>query len=145
VVVGGSVDHALEESAAIGGIGLAVKRLHVDEDGAGVRGVRGDGEGGRVGHQPDLPDRTHTVDAGQVVEHGEGLHRDREADAGFESLVEVGDAGALAADDAIVVAVEEPHQAEARCLRLGDDLAPLRVEINRCCRVGECGRHQSLD
>ena len=80
-----------------------------------------------------------------MVEHGEGLHRDRQPDAGFEPLLQVGDAGALAADDAVVVAVEETHEAEARCLRLCHELCAFCVEVDGGRAVGEGGRHPLLD
>ena len=145
VLVGGAGDHALEETAPIGGVGLAIQRLHVDEDGARVRRVGGDGEGGRVRHQPDLANRTHAVDAGQVVEHSEGLHGDGQADAGFEPLFQVANPGTLATDDAVVIAIEEAHEAEARGLRLCNDLCAFCVEIDGGCRIRQGGRHRSLD
>ena len=81
VVIGGAGDHALEERPAVGGVGLAVERLHVDQHGGGVGRVGRDGEGARVGHEPDLAHRPHALDAREVIQHGEGLHRERQADS----------------------------------------------------------------
>ena len=144
VVVGGAGDHALEERPAIGGVGLAVEGLHVDQHGGSVGGVGCDGECARVGHEPDLADGPHALDAREMIQHGEGLHRDRQADSAFESIAEVSDAGALATDDAVVVAVEEAHEAEARCLRLRYDLATFCVDVDVVGRLSECGRHRLI-
>ena len=142
VLRSGPRDHPLEEGAAVGGVGIAVERLHVDEDGSRVRRVGGDHERRRVRNESNLSDWTHAVDACEVIEHGEGLHRHGQANARLEAVAEAGHRRTLSANHAVVVAVEEPHQAEARGLRPGDDFLPLDIEVDGGRAVGHRGRHQ---
>ena len=139
---GGSRDHALEEGAAVGGVGLAIERLHVDQNGAGMRRVGRDRERGRIGYEANFPDRAHAIDGRQVVEHGKGLHRQGQTDARLEAVVEAGHSRALTANDAVVVAVKEAHEAEAGRLRLRENLLPFDVEVDAGRAVGDRGRHQ---
>ena len=113
VAFGRADDHSFEECAPIGGIRHTVQRDHVHQDCTGMRRIGRDHERRRVRDETDLADGTHTFVRREMVEHGERLHRERQTDAVLEPGLEIGDPAALATDDAIVVAVKEPHQAQA--------------------------------
>src|SRR5438270_2418330 len=144
VPLGRLLDHSLEEGAAVGGVGLAVEADQVDQDDAGFGRVGCDGEGGRVGDESDLSDRSHPLHGGQVIEHGEGLHRHRQADPGLQPLLQGSHPAGLAPDDAIAVAAEKADELEARGLGPRHDLAPLGGGVARRLGALDRGRHQAF-
>ena len=103
-------DHALQEGARAGGPRLSVEGQQVGGHGrrAGDKGQ--DLEGGRVGHDADFADRPHSLEGLELVEHGEGLHRHRQAHAALQPAGQTVDVRELAPDDAPVVAVKKTNQ-----------------------------------
>ena len=71
-----------------------------------------------VRDQADLAHGTHAFVRGEVIEHRERLHGERQSDAAFEARLEIGDSAAFAADHAIVVAVQESDQPDTGGARL---------------------------
>jgi len=99
----------------------------------------------RVRHEADLANRAHPIDRSQVIEHGEGLHRQGQADAGFQPILERGHAAALPADDPVVVAVQESDQPQARRFGVRQDLGAANLTVRRPCCLAHRGGHQAVE
>ena len=120
--LGRALLHALQEPARVERPRRVVQLDHVHQHLAAARGVGEHHEGVRVGHQPDLADRPVGRVGRQRVDARERLHALDEADPALDPPGQRRDVGALAADDAAVVAVQEAHELQALGLGLGDDL-----------------------
>ena len=80
---------------------------------AGVRGVGEDAERVEIGDEPDLADRPHALDRLQLIERVHRLHGDGQANPGLEPALEPMKRRGLAADGAVVAAVQEADESEA--------------------------------
>ena len=123
--------HPLQECPRVERPWRMVELDHVHEHLAAARGVRQDVEGIGVRHESDLADRPVGGVRGERVHARERLHPLHEADAALHAPGELPDVGALTADHAAVVAVEESDELESTGLGLGDDL----VGCHRACLV----------
>src|SRR4029079_6448550 len=113
---------ALKELTRFEGTRLVVELDHVHEHLAAARRVRQHDECVRVRDEPALAAGAVRTVRREVVEARERLHALHEADPARHPPGELPDMGALAADDAAVVAVEEADELEALLVRLLDDL-----------------------
>jgi hypothetical protein len=113
--VGEASHHAGEELARTGLVRHPIQTHVVDDHRRRPRGVWEHRERRRVGHEADLADRSHSVDRLELVERVHRLHGDGQSDPAGHPRREVLDRHDLAAHESAVVAVEEPHQADA-CL-----------------------------
>ena len=110
----GPGDHPLEERPRVERPRRVVELDHVHDHLGAARGIRQEDEGLRIGNEPDLADGAVGRVRGEEVEARERLHPLDEADPALHPPRELPDVGALAADDAAVVAVEEADQLNAR-------------------------------
>src|SRR5262249_58127802 len=81
----------------------------------------------RIRREPDLTNRPERALGHELIQHVEGLHRDGEADAGLEIRGKKPGVTGLAADHAIVAAVEEAHELDLGGAAFPHDAAALSV------------------
>jgi hypothetical protein len=118
--------HALQEAALAHRRGLAVEPDVVREHRPRVRRIGKDAERVEIGHEPDLTHRPHAFDGLQLVERAHRLHGDGEPDPALEPTLEPAARRRLPTHRAVVAAPEEADEAEARLVRLLDDVGRRR-------------------
>ena len=114
--------HPLQERPRIERPGLMVELDHVHDHLPAAWRVGEDHERLGIRHEPDLADRSVGRVGCEEVQARERLHALHEPDPALHPAGERTDVGALAADHAAVVAVQEANELEAPLVRLADDL-----------------------
>src|SRR5262249_11226269 len=107
---GRALDHPLEEAPRARRPRRALERRHVAEQARRVRRGRKHRERRRGGREAALADRPERALGHELIEHVEGLHRNREPDAGLEVRGQEARVAGLPADHAVVAAIEEAHE-----------------------------------
>ena len=104
--------HPLEERALTDSRRGPVEAHVIGQHDAGAGGVGEDAERAEIGDEPDLADRPHALDRLQLIERVHRLHRDGQANPGLEPALEPMKRRGLAADGAVVAAVQEADEPE---------------------------------
>ena len=124
---GRAPDHPFEEAPRTGVPRRPLERRHVAEQPGGVRRVGQDRERPWIGREPDLADRPERALGHELVQHVERLHGDGEPDTGLEVGGQEPRVAGLAANDAVVAAVEEAHELDLGGAAFAHDATVLAV------------------